>query len=211
MFGGGDALPMHGGKKADNGVSLSVVNRSVLLSLCWVFLSLFVFYYGFRHSRNYADVSDFACDDAMCTLKYQNSSSTEVIQFSRGDLKSADVVRHDGVEVIDVTGMKRKKANKVGYTVQMKLMQLAEEGSRLKVPRQILLYKGDMGRGSSRTCSKKVTEYIDRDIDTLEFRSGSGWTTFGICCILVGFFSFVASVLMGQFSDPEPKRLRKIR
>jgi hypothetical protein len=29
MFGRGDALPMHGGKKNDNGVSFSVVNMKV--------------------------------------------------------------------------------------------------------------------------------------------------------------------------------------
>ena len=136
---------------------------------------------------------------------------SETIEFSRSDLKSADVVRHDGSDVVDVSGMKRKKANKVGYTVQMKLMQPAEEGSRLKVPKHILVYRKDMGRGASRTTVKKISEYIDRDTDALEVRSGSGWTSFGICCVLVGFFSFVASVLFGQFSDPEPKRLRKIR
>lgn len=151
------------------------------------------------------------CDSTACTLRYQNSSGTEIVQFIRGDMKSADVVRHDGIEVVDVSGMKRKKANKVGYTVQIKLIQPAEEGSRLKVPRQILLYRNDMGRGSSRTAVKKVTEYIDRDSDAVDIRSGSGWTSLGICSILVGFFSFIASVLLGQFSDPEPKRLRKIR
>jgi hypothetical protein len=31
MFGRGDALPMHGGKKNDNGVSFSVVNIHVSL------------------------------------------------------------------------------------------------------------------------------------------------------------------------------------
>lgn len=136
---------------------------------------------------------------------------SETIEFPRIDLKSADVVRHDGTDVVDVSGMKRKKANKVGYTVQMKLMQPAEEGSRLKVPKHVLVYRNDMGRGTSRTTVKKISEYIDRDTDTVEVRSGSGWTSFGICCVLIGFFSFISSVLFGQFSDPEPKRLRKIR
>lgn len=142
---------------------------------------------------------------------YQNSTSIETLTFPRADMKSADVVRHDGKEVVDVSGMKRKKANKIGYTVQIKLMQPPEEGSRLKVPKNVLIYGNDMGRGSSRTTVKKISEYIDKDADILEIQSGSGWTSFGICCVLMGFFSFIASVLVGQFSDPEPKRLRKIR
>lgn len=151
------------------------------------------------------------CNDSVCSVRYQNSTASEAFEFGRADLKSADLVRHDGTAVVDVSAMKRKQANKVGYTVQMKLMQPAEEGSRLKVPRQVLLYKSDMGRGVSRTHVKTLTEYIERDINTVDISCGSGWTAFGIGCVLVGFFSFVASVLLGQFSDPEPKRLRKIR
>jgi hypothetical protein len=164
-----------------------------------------------RHSRNYADISAFSCDESLCSIMYQNSTNVETIFFPRVELKNADVVRHDGKEVIDITGMKRKKANKVGYTVQLKLMRPPEEGSRLKIPENILVYGGDMGRGTSRTNVKKVSQYIDRDTDALDIRSGSGWTSFGIICLLLGFFSFIVSVLAGQFSDPEPKRLRKIR
>jgi hypothetical protein len=142
---------------------------------------------------------------------FQNKTNVETISFSRLDLKSGDVVRHDGKKIIDTGSMKRKQANKIGYTVELKLLQPPEEGSRLKIPKTILLYGGDMGRGTSRSTVKKVSAYIDRESEALDIRSGSGWTSIGIVCVLVGFFSFVGSVLLGQFSDPEPKRLRKIR
>ena len=175
-------------------------------------ISLSVYQYLFnRHSKSYADISDLNCDENVCSLRYQNSTTTDLVTFSRSDLKSADTVRHDGTDIVDVTGMKRKKANKIGYTVQLKLMQPPEEGSRLKIPSTILLYPNDIGRGSARSSVKKISEYIDRDVDVLSLRSGSGWTSFGICCVILGFFSFIASFVFGQFSDPEPKRLRKIR
>ena len=211
MFGRNDALPVHGGTNRNNGVSIPVVNKWVVLSLSWILFSVYLFYYGFRHSRLYANISTLNCDKDSCVLRYQNSTGTSSFDFSRNDMKSTEVVRYDGKDVIDVSGMKKKAANKVGYSVQLKVNLAPEVGSRIKIPKLLLLHRADMGRSSSREASKKIVQYIDNDSETLVLSAGSGWTSLGVASTLIGFFSFVSSLLFGQFSDPEPKRQRKIR
>ncbi len=156
-------------------------------------------------------MSSLKCNKDTCFLTYQNETGSTTIEYARIDIKSSETVRHNGKDVVDVSGMKRKQANKIGYTVQIKVNSPPEPGSRIKVPRQILLHRGDMGRSASRDATKKLGQYIDRDVDELNLSAGSGWTSWGIIFVLFGFFSFVASFLFGQFSDPEPKRQRKIR
>jgi hypothetical protein len=172
---------------------------------------VFLFYYGFRHSSKYADRSELSCDKAMCKLYSQNNTGSSFFEFARGDLKAAEVVRHDGTGIIDVSTLKRKAANKVGYTIQLKVNYSPESGSRLKVPRFYTLYDGNMGRSSARSGSKTIGKYIDNEQHTVTVSGGSGWTSLGIVSVIVGIISFVLSLIIGQFSDPEPRRLRKAR
>lgn len=183
----------------------------MLLSIFWVLGSVYLFYYGFRHSRLYADRAELTCDKAMCTLYSQNSTGNSVIEFARGDLKAAHVVRHDGTGIIDVSSMKRKEANKIGYTIQLKVNYSPEPGSRLKVPRFYTFYEGNMGRSTARGHSKTIGSYIDNESHSISVSGGSGWSSLGIVSVIVGVLSFFLSLLFGQFSDPEPRRLRKVR
>lgn len=181
------------------------------MSILWVLGSIFLFYYGFRHSSQYADRAELTCDKAMCRLYTQNSTDSSTVEFARGDLKAAEVVRHDGTGIVDVSTMKRKAANKVGYTVQLKVNYSPEAGSRLKVPRFYTLYEGNMGRSTARSGSKSIGSYIDSESQSVSVSGGSGWTSLGIVSVVVGVLSFFLSIMFGQFSDPEPRRMRKVR
>jgi len=204
-----DDLPIFGGGSSNNGVSLSVVNKWVLMSLIWLVVSIFIVYYGIRmcayHSFNY----EIRCTMNSCVYKGLGQAGIEI---DRVDLRRVEMVRIDsnGTVVEVGEGNRRSSAyNKNGYSCQLSYNKPAEEGSRIKVEKTLLISPRDMGRRVAKSCSTKVYAYIDKKKDKVDFSYSRTVTVVGILMIILGVASSVLSCVLGQWSDPEPRRVKK--
>lgn len=205
-------LPIFGGGSKSNGVNLNVVNKWVLMSLVWLFVSLFVVYYGIRWCSHYSFSYSISCNMNSCVYTASDVNGKNITEIDRVDLRRVDTVRLDSngsvVEVGD--GNRRSPGyNKNGYSVQLSYNRPAEPGSRLKVEKTMLFSPKDMGRRNARSCSSKIFTYIDKTKDKVEYSYSKTITLVGILLILFGIFSSVLSCVLGQWSDPEPRRVKK--
>ena len=101
--------------KGGNGVSINVVNRSVVMSLVWLFLSLFTVIYGFRDCWYNSYSYKFECKGGSCVY---TASSREGIQkrvIERADLKRVDTVRLDkDGQIVDFSTGNKKSSRRLG-------------------------------------------------------------------------------------------------
>jgi hypothetical protein len=95
--------------------------------------------------------------------------------------------------------------------VQVSYNHPTEEGSRIKVEKHFLLSSSDIGRRSSRDAALQINKYLERSKDSVSVSLGSSVTVVGVLMIVGGLVSAVLSLLMGQWSDPEPKRMKKAK
>mmetsp|Transcript_25071 Transcript_25071/g.36979 ORF Transcript_25071/g.36979 Transcript_25071/m.36979 type:complete len:214 (+) Transcript_25071:62-703(+) len=213
MFGRNDDLPLHGvSKKTANGVNFSTVNMKVVLSLLWVVGSLVCMYLGYLHCRHSSLKSTVICSDDMCHVSVRDVQAVETTHsFARSDLIDAELVRINDGKVVSTSGVKRKVSSKYGYGIQIKFKIPAEEGSRIKIQKSLLLSTSDMGRSSARRGVSKISKFIDGGSKALNVFAGRSWTFLGVACILSGLASVTLAFTFGQFSDPTPRRMRKMK
>jgi hypothetical protein len=207
-------MAMHSGSK-NNGVSLSSVNKYVASSLAWLLLSLFLMYYGWRHCGTYSQVSTLSCNDGTCTLiQYPNPDDVKTYTFLAQDFIESNTVRINEVgEVTTTNGLSRKEQGNLGHSVQFKFKMTPEEGSRFKVQQTTLFSTLNLGKRPSRSMNKKINEFIENKSknENFDIASGSRVTVVGVLCIAFGVISAVAALLFGHWSDPTPRRLRKVQ
>ena len=104
-----------GGRGSGNGVSISVVNKSVVVSLMWLILSIFAVIYGFRDCSYNSYSYRIECKSSGCVYTSSTREGVTVLQIDRADIKRVDTVRlnKDG-EIIDFSDGNRKSTKKLG-------------------------------------------------------------------------------------------------
>lgn len=207
---GGGLGDLPGFRNSGNGISMNVVNKSVLLSLGWLVLSLFVVIYGFRDCSYNSYSYRFECKSNVCTYTAKTNEGTVVKTIGRSDLQRVDTVRLNKEGAIQDYGEgNRRTSTKLGYSVQITYLGKQEEGATTKHVEKLLMVPKDMGRRSSRTASSKLFTYMDKTKDKIDVKHSNSVTLFGVLCIVLGFLSSLLSCVLGQWSDPEPRRVKK--
>mmetsp|Transcript_15450 Transcript_15450/g.25727 ORF Transcript_15450/g.25727 Transcript_15450/m.25727 type:complete len:232 (-) Transcript_15450:1996-2691(-) len=209
-------MAMHSGTAKNNGVALSSVNKYVASSLLWLLVSLYLVYYGWGHCGYYSLVSSLDCVDGTCTLDLRLSpDDTKVHTFLAQDFIESTTVRinEDG-NVAGTSGLSRKEQGKLGHSVQLKFKSAPEEGSRFKVQQTTLFSSANLGKRPARTMNNKINGFIDnkdKSKESFSITAGSRVTVVGVLSIAFGVISTAAALLFGHWSDPTPRRLRKVQ
>lgn len=104
-------------------------------------------------------------------------------------------------QIRDVSKMSRKDIRKLGYSYSISFMR--EGSNRLE---EVALALTTLGRRRPGSMVEKISEYIDGDSSELDVSESSGFDMKGLVFILLGVISSLFCVLLGQFSDPKPRR-----
>ena len=204
-FGNNDVIPQHGSNKS-NGVSFSVVNMAVVISLCWLLASVGMFGFGIWHCRNRASSYSFQCDKVDCDL-FRNQEMP--VRLLRKDITGANSVRIDAdAKVIDTSGMRSKAQRRFGHSVEIKYQYASDPSSRFKAEKKILFALEDMGSGPARRVSKDFSKFIYKPDEPVDIYDGFSVTAVGLSCVIFGFLGAVLALIFGQWQDV-PKRIKK--
>lgn len=228
MFGKQDSLPLHGATKRNNGLSnIPVVNQSVALSLVWFIGSVLILLYGISNCRSNAYSYRLDCDQNACVFTTRVDAET-ILGFDKSDLLEAEYTRIDPIgQLADSQRMKDEPRLSYGHSIMLKARVPVEEGSSMKVEKQLIFSKHDMGRRTARSGASRITRYINsrpgtdksagskksgrsrrsKSDDKVNLYSGRSVTLLGMTCIVLGFMSCIFACLFGQFSE-ESKRNR---
>ena len=113
-----DLLGSSNSGRGGNGVSINVVNRSVLLSLVWLILSFCAVIYGFRDCSYNSYSYKFACKGSSCIYTSSTREGVFNKQIDRVDMKRVDTVRLDkDGKVIDFSAGNKKSIKKLGRRI----------------------------------------------------------------------------------------------
>jgi hypothetical protein len=97
--------------------------------------------------------------------------------------------------------MSRKDIRKLGYSYSISIMR--DNSNQLE---EIALALTTLGRKRPSSMVDRITEYVDGEIHELDVVESSGFDMKGLVFILIGVVSCLFCVLLGQFSDPVPRR-----
>jgi hypothetical protein len=213
-------LPTHGGTKRNNGLAgIPVVNKQVLLTIAWLLASIFTIFYGFYHCRANGYSYALRCDATMCKYTTINVDNVKNYEWERDDFLNVyqGKVLREGEEVLDaeaqrassVSEKRRRRRQKGGMTLQLEFQVAAEQGSRIKVINKIPFTLHDIGRRAVRNNEKAIKKYRDGDTDSVSISSVKRVTLLGVLTIIGGILSVLMSLLLGVWSDPTPRRMKK--
>ena len=184
-------LPTHSANR-NNGLSgISKVNKHVLMTICWFFLSIFLVCWGVWHCRANAYNYRIECDANMCSVS-SNVEDNKMVQFNRGDFLGVELVNiNNKGELIDTSTLNRRDIMRFPTTLQLKFNKPVEENSRIKIDKKLLFTPLDMGKRLSRSGVKKMEDYLNKRINAVKIDSGRLVTVFGLLAIFFGFISII--------------------
>ena len=110
--------------RVDNGLAgMKTVNRSVVLSIAWLFGSIFVVVFGLWHCSSTSYNYKMTCDAEKCSFVYPKGSLWEpTVTLERANILYAENVHWDDIKKaqVDTKGMASRKISKLGMTVAVK-------------------------------------------------------------------------------------------
>lgn len=206
IFGGNsDMIPVYKGT-GNNGVSFSVMNKSVLYSVIWLLLSFSLFGYGFWHCRYRSPYYSFKCDSELCILQ-QNRDLP--INIYREDIITCQTVRIDSNgKTVDTTSMRSKASRRLGHSVEISYNLGENKDSKYKVQKKLLFSNEDIGGGNAKTISKQILKGIYKKTEEINVKHGFAITALGLTSCIIGALSTILCLIFGQWADT-PKRLKK--
>jgi hypothetical protein len=203
----GGMLPSGGLGKKDNGVSFSTVNKSVLATVGWSFISLLLIYMGYLHcSYNFYEYK-FECSKDICTYTTTTYDLQTSLDISRSALRACDPVR------INATGhiipKNTRVAGRNGYSLNLIYSQKPETevgGHKMSVERSLLISPKDMKRKYSRNMNSAMQKYLIKQTDKVKINVRSTVTVIGVLICFLGFLSLLFSCVFGAWADPKRRR-----
>lgn len=209
-----------------------MVNKSVALSVFWVFASIAVFIMGIWHCRANSYSYSLKCDPTDCVYTSAFKGPPIVFNFPKSDLIDAELARIDkNGEFMDAEQMRKMKLNRAGYTVRFRVRLPVEEKSVIKVEKAILFAPSDMGRRDARNGVTGITKYIhsaktDKENaedeekatmwsklnknQTVNLKYGRSFTALGAISAFLAVLSLAASFMFGTWSETTRRtRLKK--
>ena len=159
------------GGKANGITGMTVVNKSVALSILWVLLSIAMVFYGIRHCSNNSYNYQLKCGPDDCVFIKTDPIKDEnfKLEFIKADLLRVDAVRIDEEgRQVDSIRMRAEPRTRYGHSMRLQIKVPAEEGSTIKITKDILFSPRDMSRRPTRSGS--AVYKWDEEYSQLEFR-----------------------------------------
>jgi hypothetical protein len=193
---------------------MKTVNRSVVVSIAWLFGSIFVVIFGLWHCSSTSYNYKMSCDAEKCSFEYPKGSLWEpTVTLERVNILYAENVHWDDIKKaqVDTKGMASRKISKLGMTVAVKYNQYLESNPDQKELRTLVFPPVDMGRRKARQTLRKVKEYLNEkeDKDELDQQHGKMVTALGVVCIIFGITSVILSLALGSWKDEKLQRVRR--
>lgn len=197
-------LPSHESRRTNGIGSIHVVNWTVVASLCWLLASLGAVYYGFRvNSLSYYSY-ELKCDHYQCQY-IKNDDYDKRIEFERWQIRFIDVVKMKGDEIIATLPSNGEWRE---FSVAVTLFGILHDPHNPPPPFVVRPNTHSVARCNME--KRKIEAYRSHKTSDLHLKSSASVTVFGIMLILCGTASAILSVIVGQWSDPTPKRLKKL-
>lgn len=206
-------LPLAGGSRQNNGIKgIPTVDRWVALTLFWALCFLAVIGYGFNHCRTNAYSYSFVCTNNDCryTAEDRAFGVSNIIQFPKSDFLDAEMVRIDSNgEYVDGSKARSDPKRYYGYSIRLKLRLPPEPDSRMKIERSIIFNPHDMTRRVARNGAKTLSDSISKDQKDVSYSKSAMVTSIGVIAIFLGFLGLLLTCLFGQWSEYNPRKLKK--
>eukprot|EP00816_Leptocylindrus_hargravesii_P001824 CAMPEP_0196810178 /NCGR_PEP_ID=MMETSP1362-20130617/10009_1 /TAXON_ID=163516 /ORGANISM="Leptocylindrus danicus, Strain CCMP1856" /LENGTH=233 /DNA_ID=CAMNT_0042185071 /DNA_START=198 /DNA_END=899 /DNA_ORIENTATION=+ len=184
------------------------------VSYGFLFLSIFLFIWGWRHGSYWAVKNTLKCQNNLCVLTMRSPGweYKTVEGLRREHMIKTDMVRIDPKtkEVLPLTPdeyreKKKKKGKKkdkdqrytYSYTLEYNHPETMERRT------QVMNDFRAPSRSRARKQMTKLSSYIKGDRSTLELKESMDWTWQSILAIVFGVLCFLLTLLLGQFADPK--------
>jgi len=194
---------------------LSEINWKVAASLLWLLLSLVAIVYGIRHNYISYYSYDLKCDRYQCIFT-KHDDHDKSITFERSMIHSVDLVKMKDGEVYGIIPSNDDKnfiprEFSVQITLSGTLDHHLHDDHHNAVPKPFLIRPPTHSKSRCNTEKRKIDYYRTSDKeDNLHLKFSASVTVHGILLILFGTASALLSIVMGQWSDPTKKRLKKL-
>lgn len=206
-------LPIHGGGRSNNGIKgMPMVDKWVALSVFWLLLCVVSMIYGVYHCRANAYSYSLKCLNSDCTYLVNDKvlDRHESISFPKLDLIDAEMIRVDSKgEFADAGRMRSQKNEYYGHTIRLKIRLPPEPNSRMKIEKNIIFNPHDMTRRLARMGVKRISDSISKQLPDLWYEKSAMVTTIGMLCIFFGIIGLILTCFFGQWTEYNPRRLKK--
>jgi len=185
------------------GSSLPKAKPMTIATWVWLIVSVIMILMGGKFAGTSTNIRSLICGPETCEfsivsiLKEENDN----IKFSRHNFKSAQQVRVRQKQIRDISKMNRKDIRKLGYSYSVKFIRDGNDEVE-----EVALALSTLGRKRPGNMVDIIQDYLDGTTSSLEVLEQSGFDVKGLIFILLGVVSCLFCVLIGQFSDPKPRR-----
>jgi hypothetical protein len=214
LFSGKDDLPLHGASRSNNGVKgIPVVDRWVAMTVFWAIFFVSLFFFGIYHCRANSYSYSLICESMDCKYSVDETVTNlhSIISFPKSDFLDAELVRIDSQgNYVENSKVRAQSKEYFGYSIRMKIRLPPEPNSRMKIEKNLIFMPYDMTRRLARTGSKKMLDFIEKQDEKHVYFAKSAWvTTIGMLCIVFSMLGLVITCLFGQWTEYNPRRLKK--
>ena len=177
-------------------------------SWAWLVISLAVIVWGIRFLSQPTDLRHLKCPrdrEDLCELVVLTEDEDRVVHtFPGKDLLRAEAIRVRRGRAVNPKNMRRKQVRKLGYSFQL-VVRLDDDG---REARHVMSY-GSVGRSDAKQRVSEIQEYVTNiDVQSLDVYESSGVSAVGILLVIYGAFSLIFCLILGQFSEPPPRKRR---
>lgn len=209
-------LPSHESKsrQTSNGLHASSTTHSMnwigLASLCWLLVSIGAIYYGFRLNYLSHYSYDLRCDRYQCSF-IKNDEHDKAVIFERSMIRNVDLVKlKDGKVVEVVPSNDNKRGIPREFSVLVTLSATLHDHHQSDFLEPFLIRPPTHSKTRCNMEKQKIDAYRNSKAENLNLKFASSMTVSGLLFILFGLSSALLSIVMGQWTDPSPKRLKKL-
>ena len=83
------------------------------------------------------------------------------------------------------------------------------DGNKRSKTHELPMSRTTLGRKRPRKMAELIDEWLKGERDSLRIEESSGVSPKGIICIILGIFSLLFCIILGQFADPKPVRKKR--
>ena len=156
------------------------------------------------------------CDADACQLNVRGDGIKPYnLKLDKGHIIGAKPVRLKAGEIVDIGNMRRKQVRKLAYSWAL-MYKDANPAAGVNVrdmgsfkQHELPMSRTTLGRKRPRKMSELIDEWLKGERDSLRIEESSGVSPKGIICIILGIFSLLFCIILGQFADPKPVRKKR--
>ena len=162
------------------------------------------------------------CDADACQLNVRGDGIKPYnLKLDKGHIIGAKPVRLKAGEIVDIGNMRRKQVRKLAYSWALMYKDEAlpvhaqqrggedADGNKRSKTHELPMSRTTLGRKRPRKMSELIDEWLKGERAALHIEESSGVSPKGIICIILGIFSLLFCIILGQFADPKPVRKKR--